>query len=435
MNSYLSRVLDWLKARVALVWPAACFLAGCFLSNAVTLQDQWQEGGWSGWGDYYYQGPFDAAAVLGFSASRTWELLNYHLPQAVTILALVALALLLVASLKRRRLDAIATLALLSVGIALFAALLTLYPLGGIRQNLYLGPVIFLAAGVAIHWAAKSLAGLTRRAWLAPALTGAVAGVIALAGANVIQQDSPYRTDENIKSVLAILEERVREEDIVYADWGAVHALRFYQGKAEKPANYHYGTSWCTASAEPCLRDLADLARRFGAGNSRIWFVASPYNRVPVLADGVHGLLFERVAGGGNHELYLFTNNNEMIARVEEMIAEAEEILLRPFDVELRGNTLTYSKEPCAPADLEARFFALLYPVEVNDLPEPRQQYGVENLDFTFDQYGNRFDDLCLVELPLPEYALTSIYFGQYVLVENGFEHTWEGEIRLRESK
>ena len=113
------------------------------------------------------------------------------------------------------------------------------------------------------------------------------------------------------------------------------------------------------------------------------------------------------------------------------LVGDRQPVLSAEFDVYLVKNRLIYAKEPCQPADLEARFFALLTPFEVKDLPEPRQQYGVENLDFTFDQYGNTFGDLCLVALPLPEYAVTSIYVGQYVPVEEGFEHTWEGEIRL----
>ena len=273
-NSSLSRIRHWLTPRIALVWPAGCFLVGCAISYAVTVRYQWQLEGGYGYDDYYNQGAFDAADLLGFTASRTWDLLNYHLPQAVAVLAVGVLALMLTASLKRRRLDALVTLALLAVGIAIFAALLTLYPLGGIRQNLYLGPIVFLAVGVAFHWTAGCLASLTRRGWLAPALAVAVAGAIALAGVSAMRQDSPYQTPENIKSVLAVLQERVREEDMVYAGWGAVPAMQFYQGKEGRPANYHYGTSgWCTNSVESCLREMANLAYGRGTVNGRIWFV------------------------------------------------------------------------------------------------------------------------------------------------------------------
>ena len=260
-NSYPNRIRTWLKPRIALLWPAACFLAGCVISYVVTMRYQWQEGGWHGMDRWYFQGESDASGVLGSVASRTWELMSYHMPQAIAIPVVGALALMLTASLRRRRFDAIATLALLAIGIAIFAATLELYPFGGIRQNLYLGPVILLAAGVAIHWTANSLAALTRRAWLARALLAGIACAITLAGVGAMRQNSPYGTLENIKSVLAVLKERVREEDMVYAGWGAVPAIRFYQGKEEEPANYHYGTSWCTASFELCFREMVDLAQ------------------------------------------------------------------------------------------------------------------------------------------------------------------------------
>ena len=129
-NSYLSRIPHWLRQRIALLLPAACFLAGCAISYEVTVRYQWREGGWF---SYYCQDAYDAAGILGCAARRTWRLLNYHLPPAVAILAVGAFALMLTASLKRRRSDAIATLALLAVGIANFAALLNIYPFRGFR--------------------------------------------------------------------------------------------------------------------------------------------------------------------------------------------------------------------------------------------------------------------------------------------------------------
>ena len=159
-SSHLSRIPHWLRQRIVLLSPAACFLAGCAISYLMTVRYQWREGGWY---SYYCQDAYDAAGISGCAARRTWRLLNYHLPPAVAILAVGAFALMLTASLRRRRSDAIATLALLAVGVAIFAGLLIIYPFGGYHQDLYLGPVIFLATGVSIHWMANSLAALTRR--------------------------------------------------------------------------------------------------------------------------------------------------------------------------------------------------------------------------------------------------------------------------------
>ena len=439
-NSHLNRVRNWLKGRLALVGPAGCFLAGCVLSYAVTLRYQWRFGPDSYLAEYYYPGKFDAPAIFEFSINGIWRLLTYHLPEGVAIAALVALALLLVATLFRKVQSklperAIAVLFSLCLAISVGAALLGLYPLGDTRQVIYLGPIVFLAVGVALHCTAESLAGLTRRrwrrwrrwrGWLTPALVVAVAGAIALAGVGELRQDSPYRTDENIKSVLAVLKERVREDDLVYAGKRVVPALRFYQ--EERPANYYYGNASCHGSAELCLRDLADLDYWLDVGNGRIWFVT--YNRSPALANNLRGLSVERLGGGKKPELYLIGNGNELIAKAREQMLPPKPILLirADFDVYRSENTLVYIKKPCAPADIKARFFLHLYPVDGADLPATRQQHGFDNLDFRFDRHGGIINGKCMAARTLPEYAINRIHTGQYVPVGGGFERLWEGE-------
>ena len=102
------------------------------------------------------------------------------------------------------------------------------------------------------------------------------------------------------------------------------------------------------------------------------------------------------------------------------------------FDVYLNDNTLTYVKEPCAPADTEAMFFLALYPADGNDLPDRRKQHGFDNLDFDFDEHGVIFDGKCMARIPLPGYAITRIGAGQYVVRGGGgFNRLWETEFRL----
>ena len=105
------------------------------------------------------------------------------------------------------------------------------------------------------------------------------------------------------------------------------------------------------------------------------------------------------------------------------------------FDVYLHENTLTYVKEPCVRADTEALFFLHLIPVDANDLPGRRRQYGFGNLDFDFDERGLIFDGRCMAGIPLPEYAIARIETGQYVVrrVLGGFKRFWEAEIRFDE--
>ena len=96
-NSHPSRIRNWLKPRIALLWPAGCFLAGCAISYAVTLRYQWVEGGWGADGylsAYYYQGTLDARSIFEFSMYGIGSVLTYHLSKVVAITALPAFAIL-----------------------------------------------------------------------------------------------------------------------------------------------------------------------------------------------------------------------------------------------------------------------------------------------------------------------------------------------------
>ena len=99
----------------------------------------------------------------------------------------------------------------------------------------------------------------------------------------------------------------------------------------------------------------------------------------------------------------------------------------------LVDNGLIYTREPCRPEDVAARFFLAVYPVDANDLPSYRQEHGFDNLDFSFNQYGPLSGGKCLARIILPEYAIAAIRTGQFVPVADGYHHFWEGEIRLVE--
>ncbi len=354
---------------------------------------------------------------------------------------------MLTASLKRRRFDAIATLALLAVGIAIFAALPALYPMGGIRPNLYLGPIIFLAAGVSIHWTADSLASLTRRAWLAPGLAAAAVGAIALAGVDDMRQDSPYvkgryEKGDNTKAVLAFLEDNVEEGDMVYANMLAAPSMKFHQD--EKPSNYHYGKAQCWSAFEECAQEMLRLAVSRPSVPNRIFLVHGNKS----IREESWRLLGERISvehvmahrARRHLDVSLIANAKEFVGPAYETFASAydavvfgEPVIRSDWDVYLSENTLAYVKEPCALADTEALFFLHLIPADVNDLPDHRRQHGFDNLDFIFDRSGARAGGICLVEVDLPEYDITRIMTGQYVPVEGGYNHPWAGEVRLAE--
>ena len=97
------------------------------------------------------------------------------------------------------------------------------------------------------------------------------------------------------------------------------------------------------------------------------------------------------------------------------------------FDIYLGKGNLSFVKDSCAHSDTEARFFLHLIPADVNDLPDHRKQHGFDNLDFYFDQHGDRFDGKCLAIRALPEYDIVGVSVGQF----EGNSRFWEAEISV----
>ena len=424
-----------LRGRLDLLLPIACFAAACGVSWAVTLRYQWVEGGFGG-GAYlkahYYQGGFDAWAVVEFAVRRTWEMASYHMPPMIAGTALVAFAAVALAWLlkRRRRLDAVALLAALAVGLAICAALLSAYPLGGIRQNLYLGPIIFLAAGGAFHTVGvAAAAAMGRRAWRAGAFGGVVA-VIALAGAAEIWRDDIGDDSifyDNRKQALAALEELEREGDAVYVSWVEVPIMEFY--KMEKPANYIYGGVYCRRSVaiprdaaywSECARTLMDEAfRTFKNGSRRIWFVYYKDQGVSIrreMAEYSREVMVEEVVGNGQIALYLITGMDELVANVSEYVESVEPDVAATYNLYFfPDNILYYAKRFCAPGDTESTFFLNIYPEYAADLSDARRGYGYDIVKFDFGLAGLWIDDKCVIRRHLPEYPIARIHTGQFV--------------------
>ena len=113
--------------------------------------------------------------------------------------------------------------------------------------------------------------------------------------------------------------------------------------------------------------------------------------------------------------------------RLQQLIQQASEQVVRAgWNVYRTERKLIYRKEPCAPADVQAKFVLHVVPADPADLPPHRQQYDSDNLDFYFNQYGERFDDQCIAIAPLPDYAISRIYIGQWMDEED--RTLWEAE-------
>ena len=106
-----------------------------------------------------------------------------------------------------------------------------------------------------------------------------------------------------------------------------------------------------------------------------------------------------------------------------EPVAQSE------FAVYRAGDALVYLKEPCAPADAEARFMLHIYPSGGEDLPAGRAEFGFANADFRFVERGAAFDGKCVAIAPLPGYAIERIRTGQFV---SGARELWRAEFEAR---
>ena len=422
-RSYAAAVWRRIRQRIDLLLPIACFGAACAISWELTTKYQWVDGGWGGdyyLAKYYYQSGFDIAAIADFAIGRTWDLLIYHMPPSIATAALIVFGALLLLSLKRRRFNALAPLCLLALGIALCAALASAYPLGDVRQCLYLGPIVFLAVGCAFHSLVEAVPALARSA-SAAALTAAACGAIAFAAYADIQQRNVYHSDGNIKRIFAILEEREQAGDAVYVSAWEFPLVTFY--KREKPDNYYYGREVCwESSGRECVSEVFnEMLSAFGS-SKRIWMLHTEAVSVPKeMAEYAPEIAVDEIASYGWTTLHLIAGHEKLAASIHQewldMNAPAENPVYMssdsPYNLYIQDNALYYAKQPCAPNDTEDRFFLHIYPEDEADLPADRRQYGFAHLDFDFREYGLLADGKCVARRELPEYPIDRIHTGQ----------------------
>ena len=115
---------------------------------------------------------------------------------------------------------------------------------------------------------------------------------------------------------------------------------------------------------------------------------------------------------------------------VAQLLEQAgERVVHSVWDVYRTGRKLTYFKQPCAPADVQAKFVLHVVPADPADLPAHRKPYGFDNLGFYFDGCGGRVADQCVVIVQLPDYAIGRIRVGQWISERN--RTLWEAEFSL----
>lgn len=301
--------------------------------------------------------------------------------------------------------------------------MLNLYPFGYTRQSIYLGPVVFLAAGVLLHSAINWAAGLfPRRNWAAAALFLAASGLLLGFGALDLQQrERRFTRLDNYEVIVPFLQEKVRGEDIVVSYFFQFLALEFYLG--ELPGNYYRAPN-CNFGRQVrqpprCIRYAVSAAAN---PPERIWFVSeSDFPMPDEFAKWSSRPSVQPVIPGGERaQLHLITNLEAGWSEHYAAVTAGEPAARSAFEVYLDDNELHYAKEPCAPSDTADTFLLHLVPADVGDLPEWRRGYDTDNLDFRFDEtyfdrevYAARFDGKCLASVALPDYPIVEIRTGQ----------------------
>ena len=133
---------------------------------------------------------------------------------------------------------------------------------------------------------------------------------------------------------------------------------------------------------------------------------------VETVANLADGAIFRITPGPFGVDSYLANKEG----RMNEIIkAAGEPIIGSNYNVYMNENWLTYAKDSCSQNDIDKRFFLHLIPVDKNDLPAHRIQYGYDNLDFDFMDYGILSGDRCVAMRPLPEYDISHLRTGQWV--------------------
>ena len=321
---------------------------------------------------------------------------------------------------------------------------------------MYLGPIVFLAAGFFLVRSADELASLARwglpkllaaarrawgelkrRAWLAASLLilTAGAGYAVAAELSSYEGDTRFGETRNIDDVLALLDGMARPDDLVYTSRYLSPPAMFYH--KEKRDNFHYGAEVCEPSlAAGCVPEM--LTAFDAAGASRIWIVHKGWETLPAdIANPIFAS--ERIVGEGDARLVLIANGRMASALLSngegadddletrilkrwERIVPDEPIISANYDVYLMNPAMIYARKPCAEPDTRGSFLLSVFPVRQDDVTEHMRGKGFihNSLNFGFRDYGAMVDGACVILRILPEYPIAAIETGQWIPGEGG---------------
>lgn len=243
---------------------ASAFLAaGGLLSYFLTLRYQFHAGKTQWYLAANYFDPKTMSLVHFLSANST-GLLTFLIPGHVIDLCFVVGAVIFcILQVLSRKYDTITLLIFASVSITICASVLRIYPYGGVRQCLFLAPVVALFAGVAFADLLERIKGSLR-----PAAIVACVVLIVLSLFRGTIKEWPYAEFEDTRSVLKELAKSVAPNDQVWVNHDAVAAFEFYLQK--KDPRFTYGKFHADANEY-----YPELIGSIDPHTDRLWLVFS----------------------------------------------------------------------------------------------------------------------------------------------------------------
>lgn len=237
---------------------------GGLLSLFLTLRYQFRDR----YVQWYLHGNYFDAKTMSlplFLATNTRHLLIFLIPlRLVALCFVIGAAIYCIRYARARKYEPLALLVFTSVLITMCASVVGIYPYGGIRQCLFLAPVMTLFAGVVFADTLKQFRGSWRSFG-----SLALMSLILFTGYRSLRRPSPYAEVENISRVLTALHHSIAQGDRVYVYYGAKPALDFYWPRLGP--NFVFGKS----HRDDPQKYVPDLLGLVGPHTSRIWLVFS----------------------------------------------------------------------------------------------------------------------------------------------------------------
>ena len=249
------------RFRLSHLVVASAFLgAGGLLSFVLTLHYQFHAHTRTVWylADYYFDP--QRRSLWKFLGDNSYGLLSFFMPgRVITLCFVVAASVFCIAQVRSRKCDPLTVLVLSSLLLTACAALVKYYPYGGVRQCLFLSPVLILFAGVVFDSFLRGLRGSLQMAAIA-----GLGAVILVSGERNVLRERPYGEIEDIVSVLRELDRSSATNDQVWVNHDAVPAVEFYLGKGTIDSSLEGFTRTLRNTYRSCSRRLIDILIGFG---------------------------------------------------------------------------------------------------------------------------------------------------------------------------